>query len=74
MHRPLIALIKIYRYLFSPYLGPHCRFTPSCSAYAVEALEKHRALRGSALALRRLCRCHPWCEGGLDPVPDRRAH
>ena len=69
MGRLLIALIRVYQYLFSPLIGSHCRFQPSCSHYAVEAIQGHGALRGSYLALRRLARCHPWHPGGVDPVP-----
>lgn len=65
----LIAPIRFYRYVISPWLGYNCRFTPSCSAYAIEALETHGALRGSWLTARRIIRCHPWCDGGHDPVP-----
>ncbi|MFZ5757275.1 MAG: membrane protein insertion efficiency factor YidD [Pseudomonadota bacterium] len=67
--RPLIALVKLYRLTLSPVIGQHCRFTPTCSLYSIEALETHGALRGSVLTLKRLGRCHPWCEGGYDPVP-----
>ena len=70
MQRLLIALLNAYRYLLSPFLGNHCRFYPSCSSYAVTALETHGAARGSWLALRRLLRCHPWHAGGFDPVPE----
>jgi len=70
MRKPLILLIQTYRLLLSPFLGQHCRFTPSCSCYAIEAIERHGALRGSWLMVTRLGRCHPWCEGGYDPVPD----
>lgn len=66
---PLIGLIRIYKYLISPYLGNRCRFDPSCSEYAVEALKRHGALRGLWLALRRVSHCHPWHPGGFDPVP-----
>jgi len=66
----IIKLINGYRYLLSPWLGSHCRFYPSCSSYALTAVERHGALRGSGLALRRLLRCHPWHEGGIDPVPE----
>ena len=69
MRRLLIAPIRFYRYFLSPWLGYNCRFTPTCSAYAIEALETHGALCGSWLAFRRIIRCHPWCSGGLDPVP-----
>jgi len=65
----LRALILAYRYALSPWLGAHCRFHPSCSAFALEALEVHGPWRGSALALGRLLRCHPWQPGGYDPVP-----
>ncbi|NDY92831.1 membrane protein insertion efficiency factor YidD [Ideonella livida] len=67
--RALIGLVKGYRLLLSPWLGSACRFEPTCSRYALEALERHGAAAGSYLTLRRLGRCHPWCEGGCDPVP-----
>lgn len=70
----LLQPIHAYRRWISPLLPPSCRFYPSCSAYAVEALTIHGALRGSWLTLRRLLRCGPWHPGGLDPVPPRRAH
>ena len=65
----LSAPIHVYRRWISPALPPACRFTPTCSAYALQALERHGALRGSWLALRRIARCHPWHPGGDDPVP-----
>lgn len=65
----LIALIRVYQRLISPLLGPRCRFQPTCSAYAVEALQVHGFFRGSWLALKRIARCHPGNEGGADPVP-----
>jgi conserved hypothetical protein TIGR00278 len=65
----LILLIRAYRLLVSPLLGPRCRFYPSCSAYAEEALRNHGALHGSWMAIRRLSRCHPLNPGGYDPVP-----
>ncbi|GAA1506244.1 membrane protein insertion efficiency factor YidD [Nocardioides humi] len=70
----LIGLVRGYQLLISPFLGPTCRYYPSCSAYAVEALRVHGALRGSWLAVRRLLRCHPWAPGGVDHVPPRRGH
>lgn len=66
---PLVGLVWLYRLTLSPFVGQHCRFTPTCSQYAIEALQAHGAFRGSLLAARRLSRCHPWCEGGYDPVP-----
>jgi putative membrane protein insertion efficiency factor len=66
---PLIVLIRIYQWGISPYLGPRCRYTPSCSHYAVEALKKYGPFKGSWLALRRIARCHPWGGHGADPVP-----
>ena len=66
----LIGLVKAYRLLLSPALGSACRFEPTCSAYALQALQRHGAARGSYLTLKRLGRCHPWCDGGHDPVPE----
>ena len=65
----LRTLVQAYQMLLRPVLGPNCRFTPSCSDYALEALARHGALRGSSLAARRVARCNPWCAGGHDPVP-----
>ena len=65
----LVGLVRGYRYLLSPWLGDACRFQPTCSAYALEALERHGAAAGSYLAVCRIGRCQPWCRGGLDPVP-----
>lgn len=69
MQRVLIFLIAIYRYALSPFLGNNCRFYPTCSCYAQEAISSHGAMRGLWLTIRRLSRCHPWHEGGIDPVP-----
>jgi putative membrane protein insertion efficiency factor len=65
----LQALFRLYQYLVSPWLGRRCRFHPSCSSYAIEALERHGALRGGWLAVKRIGRCNPWSAGGYDPVP-----
>lgn len=65
----LMGLVRGYRLLLSPSLGSSCRFEPSCSAYALQALAQHGAAGGSYLTLKRLVRCHPWCDGGHDPVP-----
>jgi len=65
----LLALIRAYRLVLSPWWGNHCRFTPTCSQYAAEAVERHGARDGTWLAMRRVGRCHPWCHGGFDPVP-----
>ena len=69
MKRALLGLIKLYQRGISPLSGPHCRFVPTCSQYALEAVEKHGALFGGWLALRRILRCHPFAKGGYDPVP-----
>lgn len=69
MSRLLIAILQGYRLLLSPWLGSACRFSPTCSLYAIEALRRHGTLRGGALAGWRLVRCGPWCAGGHDPVP-----
>ena len=70
MQKILIAFLKGYRYFVSPWFGQSCRFYPSCSCYAIEAVETRGAFLGLGLALRRLGRCHPWHPGGYDPVPD----
>jgi putative membrane protein insertion efficiency factor len=67
----LIGVVRAYRLLFKPWLGNACRFEPSCSQYALDALARHGALAGGTLTAGRLLRCHPWCDGGLDPVPAR---
>lgn len=69
MKRLFVWLLRGYQLLVSPMLGQNCRFYPSCSSYAIEAVEVHGAARGGWLALRRVCRCHPWHAGGVDPVP-----
>ncbi|WP_229052773.1 membrane protein insertion efficiency factor YidD [Aeromicrobium sp. Leaf350] len=69
----LIGLLKAYRFAISPLYGQVCRYHPTCSAYALGAVETHGAFRGSWLALRRLLRCHPWSPGGYDPVPPTSA-
>ena len=66
---PLLLLVQIYRYAISPWLGANCRFQPSCSEYALTALRQYGAFRGSALAVKRIARCHPWGGSGYDPVP-----
>lgn len=69
--RGLVAGVQAYRFALKPWLGNSCRFEPSCSAYALEALRRHGAVAGVALGTARLLRCHPWCEGGHDPVPQQ---
>ncbi|AJQ96266.1 membrane protein insertion efficiency factor YidD [Gynuella sunshinyii] len=66
----LTGLIKFYQWFISPVLGPRCRFYPTCSNYALEAIKKHGALHGSWLAIKRIGKCHPWHPGGIDPVPE----
>jgi uncharacterized protein len=69
MSRFIKALIRAYQIGISPLMGRHCRFEPSCSHYAIEAIDRHGVMHGGALSLKRLCRCHPWHVGGYDPVP-----
>jgi uncharacterized protein len=71
MRRVLVAVLSAYRSWVSPMMGPHCRFHPSCSAYAIDAITAHGAARGTWLALRRLAKCQPFFTGGYDPVPMR---
>jgi putative membrane protein insertion efficiency factor len=71
MRKLFVGIIRGYQYLISPLLGNHCRFYPSCSHYAAEAIETHGPARGSWLAFRRLSKCHPWHQGGFDPVPEK---
>lgn len=68
----LLALIRLYRLAISPWLGPRCRFEPTCSSYAAEAVERFGPLRGSWLAVRRVARCHPWGASGYDPLPEEK--
>lgn len=70
----LIWLLKGYRFAISPLYGQVCRYHPTCSAYALEAVQLHGAVRGTWLAMRRVARCHPWAAGGLDPVPPTKNH
>jgi uncharacterized protein len=70
--RALVALIALYRRLLSPLLPRSCRYEPTCSTYALEAVRIHGALRGTVMAVRRVARCHPWAPGGVDHVPERR--
>lgn len=65
----IIYLIKVYQVGISPYIGAHCRYTPTCSTYFMQAVEKYGALKGSFLGIKRILRCHPWHPGGYDPVP-----
>ncbi|HLS42705.1 MAG TPA: membrane protein insertion efficiency factor YidD [Paenalcaligenes sp.] len=68
----LIAPIRFYQYVISPWLGRNCRYTPSCSAYAIEAITVHGAMKGLWLGTKRICRCHPWGSSGYDPVPAKQ--
>lgn len=70
MRKLLLGLIRFYQLFVSPFLGQNCRFYPSCSAYAEEAIRTHGAVKGLAYSVRRIGRCHPWNPGGYDPVPD----
>lgn len=74
MKRILMSIIKVYQKVISPLTPPSCRFYPTCSHYGLEAIEKHGALKGSWLAIRRISKCHPFHEGGFDPVPERKPH
>jgi len=68
----LVLCVRAYQWTLRPFIGAHCRFEPTCSVYAIEALQTHGAGAGSVLAARRVLRCNPWCDGGLDPVPSCR--
>ena len=70
MKHILIALIKFYRFGISPYFPPSCRYNPTCSQYGLEAIDKFGALKGGWLTIKRIGKCHPWSEGGYDPVPE----
>jgi|TARA_B100001059_G_scaffold90695_2_gene89467 putative membrane protein insertion efficiency factor len=65
-----VYIIKLYQYTISPLLGPHCRFNPTCSNYAIEAIKKHNILKALFIIVKRISRCHPWGKSGDDPVPD----
>lgn len=69
LRRVLISLIRVYQIFLSPFMGQQCRFYPTCSNYATEAIIKHGAIKGSYFTMHRLLRCHPWCAGGHDPIP-----
>lgn len=71
MRSLLLWLIKAYRFFLSPWVGYHCRFHPTCSSYAITAIERFGAMRGLYLTIHRLLRCHPWHPGGFDPVPEK---
>lgn len=72
MRKIFIFLIRVYQVTLSPVFGQHCRYTPTCSNYAIEALHKHGIFHGGWLGIKRLFSCHPWHEGGYDPVPDKK--
>ena len=74
MRKLLILPIRFYQYAISPLMGSHCRFTPTCSQYAIEAIERFGVFKGSFLAIKRLLSCHPWGRSGYDPVPNDHHH
>ena len=69
----LQGLIRLYQILLSPFWGSQCRFHPTCSCYAIDALNKHGAIKGGAMAIYRIFRCNPWAKGGFDPVPEKKS-
>ena len=71
MRKIFVAIIRIYQYAISPFIPPHCRYTPTCSTYAVEAISRFGIFRGGWLAMKRIGRCHPWHDSGYDPVPEK---
>lgn len=71
--RLLQGLIRLYQILLSPFWGSQCRFHPTCSCYAIDALKKHGAIKGGAMAIYRIFRCNPWAKGGFDPVPEKKS-
>jgi uncharacterized protein len=71
MRSMLLMPIRVYQYAISPFLAPHCRYHPTCSEYAAEAITRHGASRGLWMGVKRVARCHPWAEGGYDPVPEK---
>ena len=73
MARLLQGLIRLYQILLSPFWGSQCRFHPTCSCYAIDALNKHGAIKGGAMAIYRIFRCNPWAKGGFDPVPEKKS-
>ncbi|MEO1939239.1 membrane protein insertion efficiency factor YidD [Candidatus Thioglobus sp.] len=70
----LLIPIKLYQLLISPVLGPNCRFDPTCSQYSYEAIKEHGAFKGLGLSIKRIGKCHPWHDGGFDPVPKKHSH
>lgn len=72
LSRFLLAAIRVYQYLFSSFMGRSCRYHPTCSSYTAEAIRRFGALHGGFLGAKRICRCHPYCAGGYDPVPEKK--
>ena len=70
----VVMLLRIYKAVLSPFLGQNCRFQPGCANYAMEAVERHGVIRGAWMAIKRIGRCHPWHDGGYDPVPECKSH